>query len=71
MQADVEEIDFSGMKDMKDALNDNKNFSIGRNLEGDGEAIDLSKIKDLGNEDELFAQMNAEGNIVMDQGDRK
>lgn len=71
MQADVEEIDFSGMKDMKDALNDNKNFSIGRNLEGDGEAIDLSKIKDLGNEDELFAQMNEEGNIVMDQGDRK
>ena len=57
IQADAEEIDFSHMKDVKDALDDGAHFVIGKNLEGNGEAIDLGKIKDLGNEDELFAQM--------------
>ena len=40
---------------------------MGKNLEGNNAQIDLSQIKDLNNEDELFEQMNAEGNIIMDQ----
>jgi len=40
---------------------------MGKNIDGTGEVVDISKIKDLNNEDELFAQMQAEGNIIMDQ----
>ena len=60
----AEVMDFS---DFKDTLNDQSNFIMGKNLEGNNAQIDLSQIKDLNNEDELFEQMNAEGNIIMDQ----
>ena len=57
VKPDKEEIDFSGMAEVKDAIEDDANFVIGKNLEGNGGAIDLSTVKDLCNEDELFKQM--------------
>ena len=49
-----------------DAVQDNANFFMGKNLEG-GE-VDLAggEVQDLFDDDGLFEEIKAEGNVILD-----
>jgi len=53
--------------DMQDAAQDTNNFFIGKNLEGGKSTIDLTGVKDLYDDDAIFEEMKAEGNIFLEE----
>ena len=53
--------------EMKEAAMDNTNFTVGKNMEQGGAGIDMSNVQDLFDDDGIFEEIKAEGNIVLDQ----
>ena len=53
---------------MEDSAKDNTNFYVGKNLESENaKGIDMSQVQDLFDNDEIFEEIKAEGNVVLDQ----
>ena len=50
----------------RDAVKDNTNFFMGKNLEGGKVDLAGGKVQDLFDEEGLFEEIKAEGNIILD-----
>ena len=65
IKATAEVVDLGEMK--KDSATDNTNFVVGKNLEKGGKEIDMNEVQDLFDDEGLFEEIKAEGNIILDQ----
>jgi len=53
--------------EMKEIATDNSNFTVGKNLEQGGNGINMSNVQDMFDDDAIFEEIKAEGNIILDQ----